>query len=318
MTYETPQQHPTRLWEGRRFGVEMETDSLRANGTDLTGSEINRALTAANLEHRVVGNGSNYYSNSSVSGQAWEVKYDSSCGSRGWGLETVSPALSLDADGECEELRKGCDALMALQPKITRRCGLHVHVDVSDFTWKEVQKLMAMWARYEPFFFSMVPQSRRGNTFCEPLRAETWADAYRVDNDPSQYRYPASRALKATTRSEFERLSTNLGKYRTLRVGDLWALNGRVEFRMHSGTVSYTKIRQWLRLVLSLVGRVKTSSMGTTGRLARTVRPLSRPRGFGTSYVLDMIGLLGEDCEDIHESLAAWIPTRQARFRRNA
>jgi hypothetical protein len=275
MTYETPQQHPTRLWEGRRFGIEMETRSRRANGTDLTGSEINRALNAADLEHRVVGEGRNYYSDSSVSGRAWEVKYDSTCG-----LETVSPALSLDADGECDELRKGCDALMALQPKIDRTCGLHVHVDVSDFNWKELQKLLALWARYEPFFFSMVPQSRRGNTYCAPVRAETWADAYTADHD--YYGSPVTSALTATTRSQFETACRNLGRYRTLRM-NMWAMNGRVEFRMHSGTVSYTKIRQWLRLVLSLVGRVKTSSMGTTGRLARTIRPLSRPRGFGTT-----------------------------------
>ena len=61
---------------------------------------------------------------------------------------------------------------------------------------------------------------------------------------------------------------------------------------------------------------------------ARTLSPGVGADGFddasadvaerAAASVLDMLGLLGEDCDDIHESLAAWIPTRQARFRRNA
>lgn len=314
-----PNQHPTRLWHGRRFGVEMETMGIRADGRRLTGTDLNRALNRAGLAYPVVGEGDYYSSPRGRSGTAWEVKYDASAA-----YEVVSPALSLDEDGHCPELEIACDALMQEQPKITRQCGLHVHVDVSDFSWQEVQKLLALWTRYEPFFYSMVPQSRKDNHYCQSMRGQTWEQAHRADQ--SAYGYSAKPALAATTRREFERACGRLGKYRTIRM-DMWALNGRVEFRLHSGTVSYTKIVQWVRLMLTLAGRVKTSTMGTTGRLARTVRPLARPVGFGPSYVLAMLGL-GPDGQrdadgvastaEVYESLLNWIPARQARFHGSA
>lgn len=314
-----PNQHPTRLWQGRRFGVEMETMGTRANGSNLTGRDLNRALNGASLNHPVMGEGDYYNSPRGRSGTAWEVKYDASAA-----YEVVSPALSLDADGHNDELKRACDALMQEQPKITRQCGLHVHVDVSDFSWQEVQKLLALWTRYEPFFFSMVPESRKNNHYCQSMRGQTWAEAHRADHNA--YGYSAKAALAATSRREFERACSQLGKYRTMRM-DMWALNGRVEFRLHSGTVSYTKIVQWVRLMLTLAGRVKTSTMGTTGRLARTVRPLARPSGFGPSYVLGALGLGpgGQRDEEgaattmeVYESLMNWIPARQTRFHGSA
>jgi hypothetical protein len=206
-----------------------------------------------------------------------------------------------------------------LRPKITSNCGVHVHVDVSDFDWKEVQKLLGLWARYEPFFYSLVPNSRKTNRYCETLRATTWAKAHAAD---SAGYYPAITALTATTRRAFQSASANLGKYRTLRM-NMWATNGRVEFRIHGGTISYTKIRQWVRLILSLVGRVKTSTMGTTGRLPIGVRPLSRSTGFGPSYVLGALGMgpnggahTSEATMPIYESLMEWIPERQRKFGR--
>ena len=310
-----PNQHPTKLWAGRRFGVEMEIRNARANNTNLNGDEVRAAMLDADLEYPVYGRGQHYASPAEVSGVQWEIKYDSTCG-----LEVVSPALKLNQDGESEELKTGCDALMALRPRVDRQCGLHVHVDVSDFSWKELQKLLALWARYEPFFYSMVPQSRRNNHYTVAVRGETWAEAHR--NDVAEY-YPALRALKATSNRAFESACFDLGKYRTLRM-NMWAVKGRVEFRMHSGTVSYEKIKRWVQLVLSVVGRVKTSTThGTTGRLASTVRPLARPSVFGPSYVLAAIGLgpHGQRDDDgaattqaVYDDLMTWIPQRQTKF----
>ena len=313
-----PNQHPHRLWKGRTFGVEMEFNKTNRSGHGISGEHINTLLSQA-CEYPVNGTGRGW--NSTADGSAWDVQYDATSGAGGGsGWEVSSPALEMDLDGECDELRRGCTTLMRdLAPKITNNCGLHVHVDVSDFSWKEVQKLLALWARYEPFFFSMVPECRQTNQYCRPLRAATWNEAHRVDGLQS---YPAATALRATTRRQFEDACSNLNKYRTLRM-NMWALNGRVEFRIHSGTINYTKIKNFVRLVLSVVGRVKTSTMGTTGRLPKTIRPLSRPTGFGPSYVLGALGLGpgGQRTEEgvaetmeVYEDLMAWIPTRQRRF----
>ena len=305
-----PRQHPNRLWQGRTFGVEMEFLKRTRGGGNISAEFVNSKLAEA-VDFPVQGMGDRYSAQSN--GRAWEVQYDSTAG---W--EVSTPALELDEHGECAELKAGCDALTRnVKPKIDSSCGLHVHVDVSDFDWKEIQKLLGLWVRYEPFFFSMVAASRKNLNWCIPLRATTWANAFDVDQTQD---YAAVHALKATSRREFESRCANLGKYRTLRM-NMWALNGRVEFRMHSGTISYTKIRQWVRLILSLVGRVKTSTMGTTGRLPIAVRPLSRPTGFGPKYVLGALGMgphggpfTNESTLAIYDSLMTWIPERQRKF----
>ena len=292
----------------------METTNLNTNGNRVAGADYNRALSVAGLSYPVHGNGENYASRHS--GRAWEVKYDVSAG---W--EITTPALELDENGHSEELRKGCEAISSLRPKISSGCGLHVHVDCSDFNWKQVQKLVALWARYEPFFFSLVPTSRQGNQYLPKLRGYDWNDAYNADARRS---YRCRGALEATTKSDFRYETENaLGKYNTLRT-NIWWSTGRVEFRLHSGTVSYDKIRRWVTLVTSLVGRVATSGI-TTGRLAKTVRPLARPTGFGPAYVLGALGLgpggqgnaEGEaQTLEVYEDLLAWIPQRQSRFHR--
>lgn len=311
-----PHQHPNLLWVGRTFGIEMEFTKHGRNGAHITGYDVNRALTDV-CEFPVSGTGGDW--NSRSNGRSWEVQYDATSGARpgtsGW--EVSSPALLLDEEGECAELKRGCDALMRMAPKISSNCGLHVHVDVSDFNWREVQKLLGLWARYEPFFYSLVPESRKTNHYCKTLRATTWENAYEAD--AAGY-YPAKRALEATSRGVFNDACNSLNKYRTLRM-EMWAMNGRVEFRIHGGTINYKKIRQWLRLVLSLVGRVKTSTMGTTGRLPVKVRPLSRSTGFGPAYVLGALGMgpnggvgTSEATMPIYESLMEWIPKRQRKF----
>jgi hypothetical protein len=308
------------LWTGRTFGIEMEMMKNDTRGNSISGLDLNRALTSACSEP-VHGTGGHYMSQRD--GQAWEVKYDTTAG---W--EVTTPPLELDDNGHCAELRAGCDAVSSLRPKITRSCGLHVHVDCADFTWKEVQKLLALWSRYEPFFCSLIPASRHDEFYAKTHRAPTWAQAHATDNEVGGYngRWDLTkRALDATTESAFQRACHDLGRYSALRT-KLWFLTGRVEFRIHSGTVNYDKIRRWVTLMVTLVGRVKASTNGGCGRLARKVRRLARPVGFGPKYVLNALGLgprgrgAGKEDEEamtmtVYNDLMAWIPTRQARFR---
>jgi hypothetical protein len=296
----------------------MEFNKTNRGGHHISGQHINTVLTEA-CEYGVVGTGERYTTSSR--GEKWEVMYDGTAGAGGgMGWEVSSPAMEMDEDGECAELERGCNTLMRdLAPKISSNCGLHVHVDVSDFNWREVQKLLGLWTRYEPFFFSMVPAFRARSSYCHNMRAATWREAYRSDQSMS---YAARVALEATTERNFTAACRSLGKFRTVRM-DMWPNNGRVEFRLHSSTINYGKIRQWVRLLLSLVGRVKTSTMGTTGRLPVRVRPLSRATGFGPSYVLGALGMgpnggvgTSDATMEIYESLMQWIPERQRKFSR--
>lgn len=105
--------------------------------------------------------------------------------------------------------------------KVNNSCGLHVHLDMRNRNYAASfeQLYTAM-----PILMSMVPNSRRTNTFCkENKEKQGWRDAggerYQVLN-PTSFR-----------------------KYKTL------------EIRVHSATTSAFKIIQWIDLLLCVVDR---------------------------------------------------------------
>jgi hypothetical protein len=299
------------IWTGRKFGVEMEmkksSKALDGTRVNLTADQLSRSLRGAGLVHQVLGNGTSHLSQ--ADGQAWEVKYDSSAG---W--EVVTPALTMEADGRCPELEKGCGAIGALRPVIDSACGLHVHVEARDLNWRDLQNLVALWARYEPFFYSMLPQSRHANNFCIPLRGAKWSD---VSNDRANARGLGALqpVLDAQNEQTFRSASISTGKYRSLRLEHFWR-TGRIEFRLAAGSVSYDKIRRWVTMLLSLVGRVKAAGTTFPKLNARIHQP--RPElGFGAVYVLAAIGLgpsRWQAPSTVYEEVLAFCNERRARF----
>ena len=309
---------PYTIWAGRRFGVEMEmlnrsraSTRARIDGTALNAA-ISQALAPVNPARTVSGDGHHYHSNAYDSANAWEVKYDGSI--TGSGFEVTTPALELDEDGHCAELRAGCDAVKSLRPIVDRSCGLHVHVDCSDYDWRDLQKLLAMWLRYEPFFFEMLPESRRANNYCEPLRAGSWRDAA----NGGTYRYEqVERAILSNSQEEFRAGVRYLGRYLSLNFSGWW-LHGRVEFRLHSGTVSYDKIRRWVTILTTMCSRIKRDD---APRLSRAIKQPKPEVGFRTRYVLRMIGLTGgrwQEDNPVGDDVAEWVERRRARFARSS
>lgn len=273
------------IWTGRKFGVEMEFHkrSRLENGSsrELTAQQVNAALRAR-CTMPVHGNGGT--TQSQYGGAAWEVKYDSTAG---W--EVVTPALTMGEDGRCAELEAGCGALGGLRPVIDASCGLHVHVDVSDFSWQDLQNLTAMWARYEPFFYSLMPQSRHNNAFCQPIRGAKWTDVSVQRRNEQRDGAAIAPALTARDEAAFRQAASAAGKYRSLRLEHFWR-TGRVEFRLAAGSVNYDKIRRWVTLLLSVVGRVKAAGR-TFPRLNANINQPRPELGFSSVYVLAAVGL---------------------------
>jgi hypothetical protein len=290
-------------WVARRFGVEMETQTRRRSGGTIAASTIHTALVDAIGYTRVrdtrVGNWG--HSN----GQRWEVKSDITAG---W--EVATAALTLDADGENEELRDGCRALAALDPVVDRRCGLHVHVDVSDFDWKELKQLVAMWMRYEPFFYEMCAPSRRANTYAKAVRKTTWEGTDRSSNNG------AKSILDAKTYTQFRSRTATFDKYHSLRVNQ-WAANGRVEFRLHGGSVNYEKIRNWVRVVLTVVARIKSTRHRGAPKVSR--RMGAKPNTMSTYYMARVLGLTWtpwtpDEAHPVSRELVEWMHERRVKF----
>lgn len=289
---------PIRPWTGRNVGIEMEMTTTTTSRTSVSEGMLRRAIEPHTL--RLNSRNAGYWRSD---GSAWDIKTDSSCG---W--EVASPAIQLDESGNNAELRGVCEGISSLRPVVNRSCGLHVHVEVQDFGWQELQMLMALWARYEPFFYELMPVSRRSNTYCHPLNRIAW-DA------PGGVYFPTTRqVLAADTERSFDTRARSLGRYASLNTSGWWR-HKRVEFRLHSGTVNYTKIRHWTMLCCALVGRVIHPDLPP---VSRSIREAGRASGFSTVYIGRQLGLLPsrQVPEPPPEGLAlmAWLNARRLQF----
>ncbi len=97
------------------------------------------------------------------SGDGWHVKTDSTCG---WEVASYKGRGVADL----VNISSCFEAVAAQGGYINSDCGLHIHVDVSDFTECEVARVVAHWIRIEPVVFSIVPKSRKENIYCKRLR----------------------------------------------------------------------------------------------------------------------------------------------------
>lgn len=288
---------PYRPWMDRTVGVEMETTSTTTTNTSLTIPMIRRALRGTTDR---LGSRDGYYHSD---GNTWDVKTDSSCG-----YEIASPALHLDAQGDNIELQRVCEALTRLQPVVNRSCGLHVHVDCSDFNWRKLQMLMALWCRYEPFFFELMPPARRTNHFCYHMHRSAWSGATAaVWNHIRQ-------ALDARTEGSFNTHARHISRYAALNVSGWWR-HGRVEFRLHSGTINYAKVKHWAMLCSAVIGRVNHPELPP---VSTAMRSAPRASGFSTVYIGRQLGLLPsrQVPQPAQEgiNLMAWINSRRLQF----
>ena len=296
-----------RPWAGRGIGIELEMNSVLANGNAFSLRDMHAAVTAAlPSTERVVREG-----HSNNNGTVWECKTDGSCG-----FEFTTPILRLDEDGDNANLKAACDALKAMRPRIDRNCGFHLHVSLRntpgqrDWTWQDLQRFLALWARYEPYLFEMLPPSRRGNTYCQPIYKSTWTG-------PTSGTFRGvSEALNTSSERRFQSALANRSRYHSLNIAHFW-LRGSIEFRLASGTVDYVKIRNWTKLILAMVARVTNEEMPRV-----QLHVSESPEGFSTRYIFRQFGLIvGRHIREVPASnreLLVWADARRLLFDPNA
>lgn len=303
----------TAPWMGRTCGVEMEVQDRTRDDDSLDGYDIRAAVSNAlaalpSGAHPMNSRSIGYYRSN---GTSWDIKTDSSCA-----FEVAAPALLLDENGHNRELQAVCGALSDMRPVVDSECGLHVHVDCRDLTWKQVQRLLKVWVRYEPFFYSLQPKHRSlprqdGAWYCPALRSAHWTG-------PNGVAVPRAveRACKARTEASFQAAAAWLPRGGLHIAG--WWRHGRVEFRLAAGTTNYDKIRRWSQLVLALVARVKAND-GFFNVSAFNLKDMPAVQ-VPTERMWRILGLAAstklrrEDVPAGCEEMTDYLEARQARF----
>ena len=160
----------------------------------------------------------------------WKLVTDSSLNGNDT-FELVSPILVGEAG--LRELEKVCWVLELCDVKVNGSCGLHVHIDAAGFSMETWRNLALSYKHLEPVIDRFMPASRRDNYYCKGLghvSDETIRSARTVDE------------LKNRIGNRYHKV--NLEAY---------SRHKTVEFRQHSGTTNFTKMRNWVLFLHKLV-----------------------------------------------------------------
>lgn len=171
----------------------------------------------------------------------------------------------------CNELSKRC--------QINHRCGVHTHIGGVTFNKENIVLMYHLYQRLEKEIFAMLPKSRRNNEFCRKLKALDFdinklkgtERAYYIDfyynniiNLLSQADYCNSEINKKKDHPRGFKCGYDHSSYRYCWVNFIPAVfntrkNGiyTIEFRPHSATTSYNKIKNWLFICIALVDIVE-------------------------------------------------------------
>jgi hypothetical protein len=210
-----------------KFGLELE---FIANS--------NQNTTAAQLSQAT---GIRVYtaSYSDTNSAAWRIKTDASLNGSGYGLELVSPILSMqDVKDAIPAL---CRAIKDNGGIANQSCGFHVHVSGFDGLEFHAQRNIARrFVNFEDTLDLLQPASRRksNNRFIKS-NAALFADLPAL--------WEKVQAI-TTTRGIVDTFNPNADRYYKLNLTSL-TRHGTIELRHHSGTIDAEKIVNWVRFV---------------------------------------------------------------------
>lgn len=164
----------------------------------------------------------------------WEAKEDHSLRNNGMEFVFREPLF-------------GTDVVLALQYlfnkaeennwKISERTGIHVHVDMRNMELNKFQNFCILYALMEPAIYAWVGDGRDRNIHCLP-----W---YTADADLDTIGAVFCKPTLAVG------LLRGISRYSGLNLNSLQQF-GTVEFRHLKTTFNYTRILDWLNIILAL------------------------------------------------------------------
>ncbi len=238
----------------RRFGVELEV------GNEINKARIKRAMLRKSYLPVIC---SSLYTTTKDNHNYWHLKDDSTCGKLGWNGPRGFEIASFVASGwqDLLNIEQVVRSVQNIGVKVNKNCGLHVHVDVSDFSKMDVSRLLAQWLKIELRMLHAVPRRRAScDGYSKPIMYST---SFYIDRDkhygsrefwdlfvPDEDPWAMDRSVTLNI--------TNFLK--SQKWPKTWS-KSTVEFRWPEGTLNPTDVKNWLRLFVHFVEYSKNRPM---------------------------------------------------------
>ena len=191
----------------------------------------------------------------------WHLEIDHSL--RGGGVEFVSMPLD---PGQINQALEEVQHCLSAVPAVVanKRCGVHVHVNALDLTFRELWSWLTYYQLVEAFIFKQYADGREENHFCVPQWANTnmqqnlYSDATALYRGVSKTR--AADELVAGTfvpKGPVPLLMMSTSKYSAMNPSSLKQF-GTLEFRQMRGTLSMAKVSEWAKFLVNLRDEAKS------------------------------------------------------------
>lgn len=265
----------------RKFGIEIEVEKNK------TQEEISDAIgTVAKRPIQISGG----QWAQSTHNTYWHVKYDSTCGPKGKGKDNGGwEVASFVASGykDLLEIEHVANSLKVLGCNVNDNCGLHIHVDVSDFSKEQISVLTAYWLKVEAWFSQAVPSIRTENKYCKLI---TKSKAKNLSFDTHYASTTLWDIIKPTNfaihENDQKKMSLNMvGIAQRFHYEDQGetcppGVRQTVEFRMPEGTLDGKEVKNWVRLFVLFVETCKISKMPPNIAPATSIEEVMKCLGF--------------------------------------
>jgi len=173
-------------------------------------------------------------------------------GSLANGIEVQVPASN---NGNTEKLvKEACSAMKKHGFGISKRCGLHIHIEFPSRK-RTIKKLLLTAYACEPVLYAVNPASRKDNSFCRPL-----ASAFKIGEILSAKPEQIDKLFYSKRNSSTSEHALKIYKmhkwndcrYFGFNLHSLFYRN-TIEFRYHAGTMAPEKIISWINLLKSIL-----------------------------------------------------------------
>jgi len=212
----------------------------------------------------------------------WRQKPD---GSIRTGREFVSPVLSHERLGEIKTL---VEAIRMQGGKALRNCGVHIHVDASDFDVAALARLVKYVHKQEELMYAAFGTLGNRRRYCRPISEHVYQKLDR--KVPANY-----EAFQRIWRGD----EGYGNRYRGLNLESLWTGKG-IEYRYFNGSLNATKIRAYIDFCLALTAKALLSK-AASGRRARVTNRRGSREQF--RIVLLNLGLIGQEFKETRKVL---------------
>lgn len=196
----------------------------------------------------------------------WMVKHDASVHNGG---ELVSPPLLWDVPEQRAQVALAMKALVAAGARTTELAGVHVHVNATDLTPRQISGVARTFTKYEDQIYrvatsgwrTMRPGGFSGTGWCKPMQrsvVEKLAAAKTREQVASAWYGPGNANNYAG--------HGDSSRYHGLNLHS-WFYRGTVEFRMFNSTMNAKRVEAYIIMSLAIVQDARDGKLRSINRV---------------------------------------------------